>query len=132
MPKTLVFTVVTLLVSCSNAGGQGPERDRGVTVDLAHDLAKSTLTETARHLAGMRFDAEKQPHDYRFYWFEITAKTPDDISPLLGYFAVNKINGDVWDPVACIKLNSPFIRSFKRTGYKGSAIKSLKRAPCEP
>ena len=38
-----------------------------VDVDLAHRLALSTLTKAARKLPGMRYDAEKSPHNEKFY-----------------------------------------------------------------
>lgn len=109
-----------------------------VTEDEAHALAASTLISNARRLPGMRFDRELHPHPSTFYWFEITANVPNGESPLLGYFAVNKKTGDVWNWVQCIKLTSSVIRRFQnnlRQHRKMSDAEFHKMAgedPCQP
>lgn len=114
--------------------GQQPRGDIGV--QLAHRLAISTLSVSARKLPGLRFDAEKSPHSPKFYWFEITAHTPEDVSPLLGYYAVNRKTGDVWDAVACTRLTSRFVHDTQmriRRADGGTAFSiAAKVAPCEP
>jgi hypothetical protein len=136
--KTLMnlLLALLLLLCFENANGQLTSNENIVSLDLAHRLAASTLTESARHFPGMRFDAENKYHNQRFYWFEVTAQTPAGISPLLGYFAVNKTNGDVWDPVSCIKLKSELIRNFQRmmeTNHPNQALSpSAGLAPCQP
>jgi hypothetical protein len=114
----------------------GQEATPAVTEKTAHELAESTLTAEARQFSGMRFDREQGPHVAGFYWFEVTADVPDGASPLLGYFAVNKVTGDVWAPVPCEKLTSPEIRRLQRR-LRGQADakdfhEASKRAPCPP
>ncbi len=109
-----------------------------VNEELAHKLAISTLTASARRLPGMRFDREKSPHPEAFYWFEVTANVPDGVSALLGYFAVNMRTGDVWNPVQCRKLTSTVIRHFQEQLRQKGAISTAElhqmadEAPCQP
>lgn len=106
--------------------------------DHARSLAVSTLTAAARRLPGIRFQEEKRPHPEGFYWFEITANTPNDVSPLLGYFAVNKTTGDVWNPVQCKRLTSSAIRRFQEQLRRKAKISDAEfrqiaaTAPCWP
>ncbi len=141
MVKLLRLIALTLLMPVllltANAG-RGQESVPVVSEDLAHTLARSTLTVSARRLPGMRFDREKASHPDGFYWFEVTANVPDEASPLLGYFAVNKATGDVWNPVQCRKLTSVAIRHFQeqlRLKRKISATEFRRlsgEAPCQP
>jgi hypothetical protein len=118
--------------------GWGQETAAAVSEDLAHTLAASTLTPSARRLPGMRFDREKASQPEGFYWFEATANVPDAASPLLGYFAVNKVTGDVWNPVQCKKLASGAIRRFQDQLRKKAKISATEfrriaeEAPCQP
>jgi hypothetical protein len=116
--------------------GLGQEVTYLVSEEQAHVLARSTLTATARRLPDMRFDREKTPHIKGFYWFEVTANVPDSTSPLLGYFAVNEVTGDVWNPVQCKRLTTSDIRRFQEHLRKKGKITDFRRisdqAPCEP
>jgi hypothetical protein len=141
MFKKIVAAILPILASVvffTANSGRGQEIRPTVGEDLAHNLAVSTLTPSARQLHGMRFDREQAPHPEGFYWFEITANVPDGKSPLLGYFAVNKSTGDVWDFVSCIKLTSPAIRQYQEhLRQKGNASsktfrRSADEAPCQP
>lgn len=139
------LTIIFLLGLCPPVFG-AQSRIALVGEEIAHKLAVSTLADSGKHLSGMRFGREEQMGDKmagsaargkEFYWFDITANAPDMASPLVGYFAVNKITGDVWDPVTCRKLRSSFIRRFQQqlrqrtvSGWK-FRDQSLK-APCEP
>lgn len=128
-----------------NQGGQNPPVL--VSETMAHKLAISTLTIKARHFSGMRFDTEDQAGrklaasaalTRKFYWFDVTANVPDMASPLLGYFAVNKTTGDVWDSGSCRRLHSVFIWHFQKQLIEKKEIshnefsKLSTKAPCEP
>ena len=141
MAKAFRFIAITLLtpVLLSTANmGLGQEPAHAVSEEMAHTLAVSTLTAKARHLPGMRFDREKAPHPEGFYWFEVTANVPDDASPLLGYFAVNKTTGDVWNYVQCRRLTSTAIRHFQEELRQKGATSAAElqriadEAPCQP
>lgn len=125
-----------LLAASSEVGGQSVIPL--VSERMAHKLAASTLSSKAQHFSGMRFDREKGYHPKGFYWFEVTANVPDGASPLLGYFAVNEITGDVWDPIPCRELKSSFIRRFQQqmVGAKRISTAEFQKAsrnhPCEP
>lgn len=54
-----------------------------------------------------------------FYRFQIVAETGQDPtgeyrSPNLGFFAVNRFTGDVWDASVCIHRSSDVIRQTKK------------------
>src|SRR5690242_3889915 len=92
----------------------GQSSDSVVTQKSARALVISTLTPVAQHFPNVRFDAEHAlQNGDRFYVYEVTASVPDDASPVLGHFAVNKVTGDVWDASKCIKLSSKSIESFQ-------------------
>ncbi|SRR5579875_2265449 len=136
----LIVTLLLLMGITAFAinSGRAEQAIPNVSERLAHTLAKSTLTANAQHLPGMRFDREIAPHPPDFYWFEITAKVPDQVSPLLGYFAVNKMTGDVWNFTQCKKLTSLVIRKLQDELRKEGKISTQdfehfsREAPCEP
>jgi hypothetical protein len=144
----LSFIIAALLsVSPLISRASGPGFLVLVSETEAHALAVSTLTVKAQHLPGMRFGRDEETANKlapspaiskRFYWFDVTAKVPDEISPTLGYFAVNKETGDVWSPVPCKRLTSSFIRSFQRRLLRSRRISDQEfrnesiKAPCEP
>jgi len=136
--QLIALVLLTPVLLFATSKGRGQETAPAVSEGLAHALAASTLTAAAQRLPGMRFDREKAPHPEGFYWFEVTANVPDEASPLLGYFAVNKMTGDVWDPVQCMKLASATIRRFQgqlRQKGKISAAEFHRiagEAPCHP
>lgn len=136
--RLIVLMLLTSVLLLTATGVQGQETAPAVSEDLAHKLAVSTLTQNARRLPGMRFDREQTPHAEGFYWFEVTANVPDEASPLLGYFAVNKRTGDVWNPVQCRKLASTAIRHFQKQLRQKGAISAAEfhriaaDAPCQP
>lgn len=136
--RLIATTLLTSTLLLTPSGAWGQKTAPAVSEDLAHTLAASTLTPNARRLPGMRFDGEKAAHPEGFYWFEVTANVPDEASPLLGYFAVNKRTGDVWNPVQCRKLTSVTIRRFQdqlRQKGKISATefrRIAEEAPCQP
>lgn len=141
MVKSFRFIAITLLIPvllfAANTG-LGQKAAPAVGEEEAHTLAVSTLTANARHLPGMHFDREKAPHPEGFYWFEVTANVPGEVSPLLGYFAVNKTTGDVWNFVQCRKLISTAIQHFQERLRQKEAISAADfqriadEAPCQP
>ena len=138
MNRLIVLAMLTPVFLFGGSEIWGQEGSPTLGKDLAHTLAVSTLTPGARRLPGMRFDSEKASHPEGFYWFEVTADVPGGASALLGYFAVNKVTGDVWDPVQCKKLSSVTIRRIQdhiRQNEKNSAVRSHRAAtdaPCRP
>lgn len=130
-----LITVLAFICLFAVDKGVGQEASPTVSEEQAHSLAKSTLTASARRLPDMRFDREKAPHPEGFHWFEVTANVPDGASPLLGYFAVNKVTGDVWNPVQCKRLTSAVIRRFQdqlRKKLKSADFRRISgQAPCE-
>jgi hypothetical protein len=136
--RLIVLTLLTSVLLLTSTGVQGQKTAPVVSEDLAHKLAVSTLTPNARRLPSMRFDREKAPHPEGFYWFEVTANVRDGASPLLGYFAVNKTTGDVWNPVQCRKLASTAIRHLQEQLRQKGAISAAEfhriadEAPCQP
>jgi hypothetical protein len=132
----IALSAVYLLCTANLCGGQNAAPI--VSEETAHALAVSTLTASAQRLSGRRFDREKARHPEGFYWFEVTANVPDDESPLLGYFAVNKTTGDVWDSAQCRKLTSPAIRHFQEQLLQSGTISEAelhrreKLVPCKP
>lgn len=133
----IFLTMLTLALSFATSTTCGNESVPSVSKELAHELALSTLMPSARHLPGMRFDREQGAHPEGFYWFEITAEVPAQESPLLGYFAVNMLTGDVWNPVPCIKLTSVVIRDFQEQLRQKATLSAaeIRRAgvpPCQP
>lgn len=136
--RSIAITLLTPVLLFAANTGLGQKAAPAVSEEEAHTLAVSTLTANARHLPGMRFDREKAPHPEGFYWFEVTANVPDEASPLLGYFAVNKTTGDVWNYVQCRKLTSPAVRHFQeQLRQKGEISEAefhriAEQAPCQP
>jgi hypothetical protein len=130
----LVFIVVLVL-----AGGHAiaMARSRDLTESEARELAALALTPTARKLPALTLSLDnplpRSPPT--FYWFEATAAVPN-ASPILGHYAVNRVTGDVWDPVWCKKLSTPDLRKSQSTMRKriGLGAKELRRlssvAPC--
>ncbi|MGH9743889.1 MAG: hypothetical protein ACRD51_16205 [Candidatus Acidiferrum sp.] len=122
--ERIAIVVACLLVLLTPShGGARPDTGAPVSQDMAHQLAVSTMTVKAQRFRGVRFgDEDGMPEKLgisplkakKFYWFDVTANLPDMASPLLGYFAVNKITGDVWTPVPCEKVGSSFIRHFQQ------------------
>jgi hypothetical protein len=139
MKKTLLLIALNILMPVLvSAADKGREQETApaVSEEFAHTLAISTLEADVRQLPGMRFDRELAPHPEGFYWFEVTAKVPNDASPLLGYFAVNKMTADVWDPVRCRMLTSVAIRrlqiQLRRKISISEFLQKKGKAPCQP
>lgn len=104
----------------------------------AHELALSTLLPFARRLPRMAFDRGRALLNAAyFYEFQVTAETGKDRSPNLGFFAVNRATGDVWDTSACIRRQSPEIERLQRRLRQSDALsdREFRRlsaiAPCE-
>lgn len=115
----------------------GAEQSRTLTVSEARQLATMALTPSARKLPRLSVDVYKGFGTPGFSWFEATAASPN-ASPVLGHFAVNETNGDVWDPVLCKKLSSPDLvklqKALRRKTHlsKEELERAGKAAPCEP
>ncbi len=141
---SVVMGVVVGIFLAAPLAAEEQQQLTAVTEKEAHRLVISTFTSAARRFPGMRFDRmdpaklNGAQHPERFYVFEVTAETPDDVSPVLGHLAVNKNTGDVWDAVACTKHNSPAITRFQRerrmrAGLSETAFRRMSaQAPCEP
>lgn len=96
------------------AESEQPTRPDTISLPEAHRLAILTLVPSARRFPNMRFEALGPPHPAGFYLFELTAKTPDGTSPVLGNFAVNAHTGDVWDIGLCTRLSSAALTRARR------------------
>jgi hypothetical protein len=132
-----LIVMVSVITFASNRGW-AQETEPFITLQEAHNLSVLTLTPRARRFPGMRFDSEKEPHPPEFYWFEVTANVPDNASPLLGYFAVNRVTGDVWNPVECKRLESPALARLQKQLRKKINIPEIdfrhasESVPCRP
>lgn len=133
---SLAFTSMIFL---SLSAAAGTNQSRKLTLAEARDLARLALAPSARTLPDLRFDPY-QGYQGRpgFYWFEITASVPDDVSPILGHYAVNQATGDVWEPVQCKQVTSSDLSALPRRIRKRIALadqdlrRLSKMAPCEP
>jgi hypothetical protein len=111
--------------------GTSPSRE--LTLDEAKQLAPN-----ARDYPQMKFGLFNETDSPDFYTFEITAAVPDDASPVLAHFSVNRSNGDVWEAVGCFKVKSPDLRKLQQTlrrkiNLSNADAKLLsKKAPCQP
>ena len=129
---SLQIVIVLTLGCCSSLSCQN--RSVVITERAAHDLARRTMLPAGRNLPDMPFNVETALRPGPFYWFSITARVPDDQSPLLGAFAVNKLTGEVWDIVSLKTLGNEDLLSARvglrpvlHTSQRASAI-----APCAP
>lgn len=133
------FLAFNLAIFLSLPAPAGSDPSRKLTEAEARQLARLALAANARTLPGLRFDSyEGYPGRKGFYWFEITALVPDDVSPILGHYAVNQATGDVWEPVQCRKVTSAELTTLQRSLRKTISLtdRDLRRlskvAPCEP
>jgi hypothetical protein len=128
--------IVLTLIFVSYLHGQA--KNAGITESQAHELARMTMLPSGRNLPDMRFNEEDALKPGPFYWFSITARVPDDESPLLGAFAVNKLSGDVWDVVSCKRLvNKDVLSAQARLRHEMHTSESVSTshshiAPCAP
>lgn len=133
------FLALNLAIFLSLPTAARSDRSRKLTEAEARKLARLALAPNARTLPNMRFDTfEGYPGRPGFYWFEITASVPDDVSPILGHYAVNQATGDVWEVVGCWKVTSSELTTLQRRIRKTISLsdQDLRRlskvAPCEP
>ena len=132
------LTSVTMAQPTPATPARAP-RAPAVSEAQAHELALSTLVSWARRLPQTSFEhLSPERNADRFYWFQILAETGADRSPNLGFYAVNKATGDVWEIPACERRRSAAISRWqqglpRRAGVSAREIRRLSAiAPCEP
>ena len=137
MTRTSWQVIIALTLICASYL-HGQAKNAAITDSQAHELARMTMLPSGRNLPDMQFNEEDALKPGPFYWFSITARVPDDESPLLGAFAVNKLSGDVWDVVSCKKLvNKDVLSAQARLRHEMHTSEKVSAsqwhiAPCTP
>lgn len=111
-------------------------RARDLTADEARRLVIRALQPAQRSLPGLELSASYDVPG--FYNFAALWDPPDQESPVVGFFAVNRATGDVWEMVLCTKRTSAELRRLqdelrKRIGLTGDELRKMTdEAPCQP
>src|SRR5580658_1182521 len=94
---------------------------RTISLNDARKLVREALV--ASDLNGPSVKIEPFRYDYApdFYAFMAWWPNPGG-SPLLGYYAVNRWTGDVWDVMGCKRISSPAIRREQESIWRRSRL----------
>jgi hypothetical protein len=132
--KLAQFAVLAVLGSCAIVSARG----RDLTVEEARRLVIEALQPTQRSLPGLTATLSQRSSIPDFYRFEVYWNPPNPGSAVVGYFAVNRVTGDVWELVLCEKKDSEELRRLqdelrKTIGLSDEELqKRTDEAPCEP
>lgn len=124
------------LLPCGGCILQGRARD--LTVEEARQLVIQSLAPGQRRLPGLEASSSQRSDIPDFYRFEVSWSPPDPGSAVVGFFAVNRATGDVWELVLCTKKTSAELRRLqdelrKRIGLSGEELRKMTdEAPCQP
>jgi hypothetical protein len=105
----VVLVVLGPLVSPAAA-----QTRRKVSLDEAHELARSALDPVATKLPAFGFEDNPELLWQGFYMFQAIWDNPDG-SVLIDNFAVDSNTGDVWNGVVCRECKRRSLRELQRT-----------------
>ncbi len=134
--KTFHLLVASVVfTACASTAGSARPRD--VTLGEARQLVALSLAPAARRLPGLEVEQYREGRSRAFYWLTALANVRN-ASPILGHFAVSRATGEVWDAVACRKVESAELLAFQKELRHRIGIKAPENAvsseevPCEP
>jgi hypothetical protein len=125
---------LSLLVGAQSIGYA---RVRDISESEARDLVMGALDPSARALPKLAVDpyTDARSPTPDFYEFAVTWDNVNG-SVIVGFFAVNRATGDVWQSAVCSRVESPGLRRLqdairKRIGLSHGEFRRLsKKAPC--
>jgi len=112
-------------------------RSRDVTEDEARKLTIQALDPKVRKLPKLSLDNYGTKENLTFYQFAVTWDNPKG-SVMVGFFAVNRVTGDVWKLVVCRRIESENLRRLQLMIRKQINLTSQEynkfhdKVPCEP
>ena len=124
--------LVTLALLCYSAQA----RTRDLTESEARELVAAAVGVKARTLPGFGLESNNNANVPGFLKFDATFNNPHG-SPVLGFYAVNLVTGDVWKLVICRKLDSPELRRLRAVLHMQIQVtvqelrEFTSKAPCE-
>ena len=112
---------------------------RDLTEAEAKELVLAALGPDARKLPKLSLDANLSAikDAQGFFGFDVTCDNPHG-SPVVGFFGVNRITGDVWELVLCRKVKTVELRRAQQILRRRIGLAQQERrkatghAPCEP
>jgi hypothetical protein len=124
-----MWAVVSLVSSASA---------RSLTKDEAQKLAVAAIDHRLKGLPHFGLDdfPSTEPQEKDFYLFEASYSNPGG-PQVVGHYAVHKLTGEVWEFVACRKIESEELHKLQITfrSHIGISPKEAKRladiAPCD-
>ena len=112
-------------------------RTRDITEDEARKLTIQSLDSKARKLPKLTLENYDKVKDSTFFQFAVTWDNPTG-SVMVGFFAVNRVTGDVWKLVVCRRLKSEDLTHLQIMIRKQIELTAHEyhqfhdKAPCEP
>lgn len=113
-------------------------RTRDLDAKEARRLAIEALDPGQRKLPGLNAALSQRLDIPGFYRFEVLWKPTNPGSAVVGFFAVNRVTGQVWELVRCSEKKSRNLARLqgnmhKAIGLSPEELRSLgHKAPCEP
>ena len=103
---------------------------RQLTVDEARD---TVLVAAGPHNHGLSFVPYDNPALSAYYLFQGLRNAPAGASGNVGFFAVDRLTGDVWNAVVCDEYKSPTLVRCQRTlrkriGLTDAKYRTLRRS----
>ena len=111
--------------------GLGRAESKSVSVQDARRLVRAALPALALTAGPVYIDQGHFDPDKGFYFFAASRSNPGG-SGTVGYFAVHRITGDVWDGVVCQEYKTAAIARLqtsirRKLGLTEAAYQKLKR-----
>ncbi len=128
--RCFVAAVLCASINCAFA------RTRDLNVGEARKLIEAAVGGRVRNLPGFTLEINNNDNVPGFLNFDATFDNPHG-SPVVGFYAVNQVTGEVWKLVICRKVDSAELRRLQTNLHKQLQIsaeelkQSWGKAPCQ-
>jgi|SRR5579862_424179 len=116
LSRLVLQSVADVLATPIDPAVYTERKGREITLEEAHDLVTALMKDRGNTTApGFSLEQYSDPHFPEFLGFQAVFDNPNPGSFNLGFYAVDRKTGDVWNGIICERMKSASLKKLQRT-----------------